>query len=262
MVLSALPAMAGGGEDYTYIVAADPQLWWQKKENNTNWLHTISAVNKLRPDFLIVCGDMINLPNDPKRLNPEHSEKMADSYFEGVKMLDKKIPIYHVAGNHDVTRFPTKATLKWYEKKFDKPWYSFTHKDSLFIVIESNSLIMHKGIEDVYKDQLAWLEKLLAKSKKKKYAHRTVFMHHPLFVKSPEEEDAYHNLPKEIRRKLLDLFVDNNIEMIFSGHLHRNVYAKYKEMELITTASACYGARGIRIVKVKGDKVYDNFKKL
>ena len=180
----------------------------------------------------------------------------------GVELLDKKIPIYHVAGNHDVSRFPTKETMKWYKKKFGDPWYSFVHKNSLFIVLESNSLIMHKGIDDVYKDQVAWLEKLLAKSKKKKYAHKTVFMHHPLFVKSPDEEHTYHNMPKELRQKLLDLFVGNNIEMVFSGHLHANMYAKYKEMELITTASACHGKRGIRIVKVKGNKIYDNFREL
>jgi Icc-related predicted phosphoesterase len=261
LALSASPAMAWGGKDYYYMIAADPQLWW-KEDDNKAWIKAVSVVNELKPDFLIVCGDMLALPNDPKALDMKRAEKMSKAYFGALENLDKKIPIYHAAGNHDVCQYPTKDTLAWYEERFGKPWYSFEHKKSLFIVLESNTLIRPGNVQDQAQEQMEWLEKLLKKSAKKNYRHRQVFLHHPPFVKKVDEPDAYHNMPSELRHKLLTMFEKYKVEIVFSGHLHANGYSKYGKMELISTASACHSQShpsGLRIVHVNGDKVFDKF---
>lgn len=247
--------------DYYYMVAADPQLWWHVDDDSA-WKNTISVVNKLQPDFLVVCGDMITLSNDPRQLDMERADKMAQAYLDAVAKLDKSIPLYHAAGNHDVCQYPSKATLGWYEKRFGKAWYSFEHKKSLHIVLESNTLIHPEGALDQAVEQMAWLEKLLKKSKNKNYEHRTVYMHHPLFVQQVDENPTYHNVPPELRMKLLKMFHENSVEMVMSGHLHSNGYSKYKDVELITTASCCHAdthPSGLRIIHVNGEKVFDNF---
>ncbi len=261
VALSTTPAMAWGNKGYYYMVAADPQLWW-KEDDDKAWINAVSVVNELKPDFLVVCGDMLALPNDPKALDMKRAEKMSEAYFGALEKLDKKISIYHAAGNHDVCQYPTKATLEWYEERFGKPWYSFEHKNSLFIIMESNTLIQPANVKDQAREQMEWIEKLLKKSAKKNYQHRTVFLHHPPYVKKVDELDAYNNMPHELRNKLLTMFEKYKVEIVFSGHLHANMYAKYEEMELISTASACHSQShpsGLRIVHVKGDKVFDKF---
>ena len=43
---------------YFFIVGADPQLLFKQKDDR-NWRTTIAHVNRLKPDFMIVCGDLV-----------------------------------------------------------------------------------------------------------------------------------------------------------------------------------------------------------
>lgn len=248
---------AWGPDEFYFIVAADPQIWWHQEET-AGLEKTISVINGLKPAFVVVCGDLVSRDNDPRKMNAERDDKMAQAYLDVVKKLHKDIKMYSAAGNHDVSRFPSKATHQWYAERFGDLWYSFTYGKSLFIVLESNTMISPEGEPDFAVEQMRWLETQLKKSKKN--SHIFVFMHHPIFIKDIDEEEGYHNMPRELRQRLLDLFTQYNVEMVFSGHLHHNTYARYKNIELISTASCCHSEpSGLRIVKVTPDKVYDRF---
>jgi UDP-2,3-diacylglucosamine pyrophosphatase LpxH len=94
-----------------------------------------------------------------------------------------------------------------------------------------------------------------------KPVHKFVFMHIPLFMKTPEDEDAYEIIPKEPRRQLLKMFKEAGVEYVIAGHNHANRINKYDGMQLITTASTSrilgdqeYGP-GFRIFEVYLDRI-------
>jgi serine/threonine-protein phosphatase CPPED1 len=247
---------------YKIVVGADPQLFRNQKDDRF-WQQTVDEVIALDPDFFIVCGDLTNAGNKASRwddpVRAESYEKQATDYLAGSARLEKHLPVYNVAGNHDVTLRPTPERLAWYESKFGKAWYSFEHKNSLYIVIESNLLRDPGGAPEKAKEQKEWLADVLLKSKDKKYDHKFAFMHHPLCLKSVDEKSGYYNMPIAVRNELLGLFNEYAFTAIFSGHLHKNNVMNVGELELITTNSCCTPAgkepKGIRIVNVLKDSI-------
>ena len=125
---------------FCYFVMADPQLFWGSKED---WARAIGYANKLKPDFVIVCGDLVNHAGN---------EDEAKAYLEVAATLDKSIPLYNVVGNHDYNPADMKS-LALYQSRFGAPWYSFEHKNCLFIVFEST--MIKAGVEGpVYEWQM------------------------------------------------------------------------------------------------------------
>ncbi len=251
---------------YKIVVGADPQLFRNQKDDRF-WQQTIDEVIALDPDFFIVCGDLTNAGNKASRwedpVRAASYEKQAADYLSGSKRLEKYLPIYNVAGNHDVTLSPTPERLAWYESKFGKAWYSFEHKNSLYIVIESNLLRDPSGAPQKAKEQKQWLKDVLQKSKGKNYDHKFAFMHHPLCLKKVDEKSNYHNMPIVVRNELLKQFNDYEFTAIFSGHLHRNNILNVGKLELITTSSCCAplskDPKGIRIVEVLKNSIQHKY---
>jgi 3',5'-cyclic AMP phosphodiesterase CpdA len=232
---------------FYFVVAADPQLFWGPKEL---WQKAIDEVNRLRPAFLVVCGDLIQDPGN---------EEQAKAYLEVAGKLDESIPLHNVAGNHDVHKQPTPQSLGWYEKHFGKPWYSFTHAGCLGIVLESDVLNQPAGAPEMAERQMDWLRKTLEAASEKPFDHIFVFQHHPLCLKQVDEPDGYFNVPEARRKELLDLFHKHGVRAVFSGHYHRNAHVKDGQIELITTSSLGKPLGkdpvGLRIVKVFADRI-------
>ncbi|MBN2130941.1 MAG: metallophosphoesterase [Sedimentisphaerales bacterium] len=217
---------AGNGEGgFCYFVMADPQLFWGSKED---WQRAVGCANRLKPDFVIVCGDLINHPGD---------EKEAKAYLEVAATLDETIPLYNVSGNHDYVPSEPKS-LGWYQARFGSPWYAFGHKNSFFVVFDST--MVKSGPEDgpLYQWQMQWLEDTLQAAQDKGYDHITVYTHYPLALRRADEDDEYFNLPRSRRRTLLGMFHKYHVDAVFSGHFHHNTYVKDGELELITTSSS------------------------
>jgi len=212
-------------KDFCYFVMADPQLFWGSKES---WEKAIGFANKLRPDFVVVCGDMVNQWND---------EKAIDAYLEVAGRLREDITLYHVCGNHDYS-ISEPQSLAEYQLNYGQPWYSFEHKNNFFVMFESTMIKYGDENWHLYKWQMRWLENTLKNSQEKGYDNITVYTHYPLALRKADEEDEYFNLPKERRMKLLEMFHRYNVKAVFSGHFHHNTYAKDGDLELITTNSS------------------------
>ncbi|MBN1853652.1 MAG: metallophosphoesterase [Pirellulales bacterium] len=247
---SARKAQAGESnatDSFFFIVAADPQLFWGPVEL---WQKAIDQTNRLKPAFLVVCGDLVQDPGN---------EEQAKAYLEVAKSLDHNVPLYHLAGNHDVQNQPTRETLAWYEKHFGKLWYSFTYGNCLFVVLESDILNDPSGAPEMADRQMQWLRKILAQAEEKKYNHKIVFKHYPLCIKEVDEPDHYFAVPLPRRKELLQLFHEYHVTAVFSGHYHRNAYVRDGDLELITTSSLGKplgdDPTGLRIVKVFPDRI-------
>ena len=233
--------------DFFFVTAADPQLFWGPL---ALWQEAIRHVNRLKPAFMVVCGDLIQEPGN---------EDQARAYLNAAGALRPNIPLYNVAGNHDVLGTPTHKSLAWYEEHFGKPWYSFQFNDCLFLVLESNMLNRPDEVPDLANKQMAWLRRTLAEADTKRFRHKIVFKHYPLCLKQVDEKGQYFNVPQARRRELLDLFHKHHVAGVFSGHYHRNAYVRDGKLELVTTSSLgkALGADppGFRIVRVFRDRL-------
>jgi len=236
---------------FCFFVMADPQLFWGSRES---WEKAIECANRLKPDFVIVCGDLINHAGNAEE---------AQAYLDVAAKLDRKIPLYNVCGNHDYTPSDPES-LGWYQARFGPPWYAFEHKKSLFVVFESTMVKL--GSEDwpQYRWQMQWLEQTLRAAQGKGYDHITVYTHYPLALRRANEDDEYFNLPKTRRMELLDMFHAYGVEAVFSGHFHHNTYVRDGQLELITTSSTGIALAqmgqpkdplGFRSVKVYPDRI-------
>ena len=232
---------------FFFVVAADPQLFWGPKEL---WEKAIEHVNRLKPAFLVVCGDLVQETGN---------DEQAKAYLEVAGKLDASIPLHNLAGNHDVYRQPTPESLAWYEKHFGKPWYSFTHAGCLGIVLESDVLNQPGGAPETAERQVAWLNETLEASSRKHFDHVFVFKHYPLCLERVDEPDGYFNVPGPRRKELLGLFHEHGVTAVFSGHYHRNAHVKDGKLELITTSSCGKPLGkdpvGLRVVKVFADRI-------
>ena len=241
---------------YFFIQMADPQLYWGPLEF---WKKAIARANGLKPAFVVVCGDLLNCHGSVAKRDYKKDEQRARDYLNAAAGLDKRIPLYNLAGNHDVCNIPTPETLAWYTKRFGKLWYTFAHGGDFFMAIESDLIKNPAGAPKAAREQTDWIAKTLLSPAVKKARHRIIFMHHPMCMRKPDEPHQYFNLPPKPRAKLLKLFATAGVRAVFSGHYHGNLYAKAGDIELVTTSSTGKALRkdplGFRIVKVYPDRI-------
>jgi 3',5'-cyclic AMP phosphodiesterase CpdA len=175
---------------------------------------------------VIVTGDLINKAGDPAQ---------ASAYLSACSRLDRSIPLYNVAGNHDVGNKPTPESIAAYTALFGPDHYSFRSGGMIGIVLNSTLIHSPQSAMQQYQAQETWLETELEKAKKDGAGHIVIFQHHPWFLKEPDEPDQYENIPRARRSRYLDLFRRYGVTHLFSGHYHRNQVAHYGPMELIVT---------------------------
>jgi 3',5'-cyclic AMP phosphodiesterase CpdA len=200
----------------------------------------IAKANSLRPAFVVVCGDMV-MKHD--------NEAQREDLLKIAGELDPGLPVYWVAGNHDVGvdyYTPTRESLAAYRKHFGRDYYSFTYGNSRFITINSPLLDRPEGSPTDYEDQQAWLQVQLAAARHGETDHTVLFSHHPPFLQHAEEPDEVWNIPIARRRPLLDMLSEAGVSAVFAGHTHENVYARHGAMEIVASAAVGFNRMGNR----------------
>ena len=218
-------------QPFFFIQLSDPQFGMFT--DNTNFVQetanlelAVATVNRLRPAFVVVTGDLVNKPGD--------SAQMAE-YQRIMAKVDPAIPVYHVAGNHDVENVPTPATLAAYTNRFGADHYSFRHGGLVGIVLNSSLIQAPLQAPAPFAEQERWLKAELDRARNDGARQIVIFQHHPWFLKDADEPDDYFNIPRERRSRYLALFHEYGVRYLFSGHYHRNALARHGSMEFITT---------------------------
>jgi len=227
--LAALPALfLRPGEPFFFVQAADPQFGMFAanqgfEQETTNFEFLIATANRLRPAFLIVCGDLVNRPGDPAQI-AEYLRIAAHC----------KVPFHNVPGNHDLGNEPTRESLAAWRKRFGPDYYTFRAGDVAAIVL--NSVLLHapKNVPEELARQEAWFKAELEKARREGL-RAVVFQHHPWFFQDPAEPDRYENIPLERRRPWLDRMRQHGVTHVFAGHSHRNGLARYGGLEIVIT---------------------------
>jgi serine/threonine-protein phosphatase CPPED1 len=261
-----IPAVVFGGcahHPLHFILMADTQLGKidDVKDGNsfsreTAMLETVmNEINRMEPapSFVTVCGDMTQIP---------FHEKQIGEFKRLIGLLNPSIPFHPVSGNHDFAGKPTRENLGRYSRINGPDRYSFESNGVQFIVLNSTLMLMAEQCPDEAEAQWSWLKKTLETSQSSGTAGIVVFMHHP-FSESESDEKNTAAAVKGMGRKYLDLFADNGVKAVFSGHLHRTIPERaYRGVRLINSDAVCKsndGNPGLRVVRVLRDGLHAEY---
>ena len=214
------------------------------------YTQAIEATNRLKPAFVVMCGDMIHDISDQSQL---------DELFRITSMLDDDIPIYWVSGNHDVGEAPTPESLALYRKRFGPDNFSFDHAGCHFAVINSSVCYNPENVPDEWEGLVQFLKNDLREARANGCNDIILFLHHPLFLEHADEGDGYFVIQRERRRVILDILHEHDTSAVFAGHWHRNNYAEDGKLQMVVTGAVGYplgdDPSGLRVVKIEGDDV-------
>lgn len=172
-------------------------------------------------DLIFIVGDVIDRPGAVKE------------WERFLELTGTKITFHIAPGNHDIN---SAKSLKVYEKIIQKPpYYAFALNDIQFIIL-CTELPGETG--KVTGKQLEWLKNTLADP----FEQRIVFLHKPLF---PTAFGIRYDLDRyPVDRDILhDLFVKNNVKLVFAGHEHL-----YNRREKDGTTYVITGGGGARLL--------------
>lgn len=261
-LLCGSPGRLAAADSFFFIQLTDPQFGFLAANANfaqetANFEFAVATVNRLRPAFVVITGDLVNKPGDAAQIA---------EYQRIVAKIDRAIPVYAVAGNHDVENTPTPATIAKYTKKFGPDHYTFRHGGLVGIVLNSSVIHSPQQTPEQLADQERWLAVELEKARQERAQHIVIFQHHSWFLKSATEPDGYSNLPIASRAKYLDLFRKFGVRYVFCGHLHRNAIARDGELEVVTTGPVgkplgpvAERKSGLRVAIVRPDRIEHEF---
>jgi (4-O-methyl)-D-glucuronate---lignin esterase len=240
-----------GAPAFFFLQFSDPQFGMFSGDHDfaqetANFEFAIATANRLHPAFVIATGDLVNKPGDPQQIA---------EYRRIASKLDPSIPLYNVAGNHDVENSPTPESIEAYRKVFGADWYSFQCGGLYGIVLDSSVIYSPDHVANLAAEQETWTRAELEKARQSRATHIVVFQHHPWFLKDAAEADDYFNIPRVRRAMFLAWFHETGVKYLFSGHYHRNALARDAEIEMITTGPVGKplgeAKSGIRVVIVK-----------
>ncbi len=246
-------------EPFFFIQLSDPQLGMftgdkDFMQETANFEFAVAAVNRLRPAFVVITGDLVNKPGDDTQIA---------EYLRIIGTIDPTIPVYSVVGNHDIGNTPTPESLAKYRAIFGPDHYTFRHGGFVGIVLNSTLVSDPKSVPTELSNQDAWLRTELKQASEGGAGHIVVFQHHSWFLTKPDEEDQYFNLPSERRAAHIALFSEFGVKYVFCGHFHRNAIAKDGEIEVVTTAPVGMPlggeSSGLRVVIVREDRLDHRF---
>ena len=165
----------------------------------------VDEVNLLRPDFVIMVGDMI-----PGHFNTTELEAQWADFMSHARRL--RVPFLMIPGNHDVAG-PDGVSLDYWLRNVGRTYYSFDYKDCHFLIL--NSCETRGGFGD---DQVQFaLEDL---ERHRDVRHTFVFLHIPTW-NYPTNPAQYTMHWTQIERVL-----GARDYTVFAGHRHRLQYQK------------------------------------
>jgi len=227
-----LAAAPSGPAPKFFIQASDPQFGMFAKNANftqetANFEFFIANVNRLKPQFVVITGDLTNKPVD--------ADQMAEFHRIAGK-LDPSIKLYNLPGNHDVGNEPTPESLAKYRKNWGPDYYTFDSGGIRGIILDSSLIQAPINVQNEADKQEGWLREQLAKAKADG-KRVVIFQHIPFFLKSGDEPDQYFNVPQKYRSRYLAMFHQYGVEYVFAGHYHRNAEGHDGDLDMVVTGA-------------------------
>ena len=127
----------GPKSPWFFIQITDPQFGMfdnnKSFEKETILYETaVNKINKLNPDFVVIKGDFVYDPNVASQI---------EDFKRITSKINSKISLYYIQGNHDVGKSHNKTSVNKYKKNYESVKFSFDHKGSSFIGINSGFIM-------------------------------------------------------------------------------------------------------------------------
>ena len=149
----------------------------------------LSAVNKLRPKFLVLIGNLTYTAADDTGAG-QHAlfDLQVESARRTMARLADTIPAIYVPGCNDVGLCPTPHTLLAYRKRFGADYFGFWYGGMRGIVINSTLMIHSSGALEEANRQNLWLTEEIEQCKLCSNSI-VIFSYHPWFLHDIDEDD-------------------------------------------------------------------------
>lgn len=152
------------------------------------------------PDFVLHTGDLAY---------PQGTKTQVQKYvLEVYEELFKVAEFYPSLGNHDYLTENANPALKAFELPGNECYYSFDWGNAHFIALDTNTPL-YDGDE-----MINWLRSDL-ESVKDETLWIFVYFHHPPYTSS-----AVHDPDLRVQQKLVPIFEEYGVDVVFSGHAH------------------------------------------
>lgn len=186
----ALKDQATPGDEITFAVIGDP------KAKGIYMVNQLLDQLKSQPvDFVVALGDV-----SKSSAGYQHHFRR-----EILNPYDLNAPFLPVIGNHEI-EFPNRYGLSDFEHDYGKSYYSFTYKNSRFVILRTI------GSESLDAVNLPFLAELA--EDQTPYDHTYVFMHIPPAI--PAFDNAKFTMPLTYH----EAFKKINTTAVFAGHFH------------------------------------------
>jgi len=226
---------------YDFMQIADPQLGmlhWNKSwsEELSLLRMAVQHANRLKPRFLFVSGDLINMYPRGEGCDPRVTEAQVADFKDAMRELDPSIPLVLQPGNHDVGDHPMPEDIQRYRQRFGDDYYSFWVGGVLYISLNSQYYVDGDQVSALREDHDCWLEQVVSTASSKAQ-HIVVLSHVPPFVETMHEAQGWSNWPVKHRSRVFDIFAERAITLWLCGHYHANVETADGGTEIVVSAS-------------------------
>ncbi len=191
--------------------------------NKNIMMQTISQVNEINPDVLVITGDLT-----------------MDGYYEEYKMVRNYISQFKTAkkvivpGNHDARN----VGYKTFEKFFGNP-FKIVHIDNDIIICGADSTEPDLDDGQIGRYHTMKLKKIFSKN----YKFKILALHH--HVISVPNSGREMNILRDAG-DVLKMAVKTNVNLIMSGHKHIPHLWRFEGIKILTSATTTDGRiRGI-----------------
>lgn len=204
----------------------------------------IPFINGIRPDFLVLTGDLIY---HPKKMVREQLEFVIEHVFNKIETK-----IYCNAGNHDTWWLPYPPAIKLFEELINPLRFSFEHKGSLFLFLSLYEPFPHvegEGIRfpltrvwDTFDtpESRSFLEEL-REELEGEYDHVFIFVHIPPISDHPIGYYWSHFLIPLLSSLKQDVFIFSTLQSVKKGLLPNQV-VHHKNLHFYCWATYPHGS--------------------
>lgn len=211
----------------------------------------VEKINATSPDAVVFTGDLV----DKYRSEEQWSE------FRRIESgLNPKIEKYYIPGNHDVGLSGDSVDLSVWKDKVGEDRFASVVGNTRIIGINTDYAKYSPDSEEE-RLQEEWLDAQLFARTKAKYTF--VFAHHPFFLVTADEPEAYFNLRPDLRGRYIGIFEKNNVDAVLSGHKHENFELCHNVKPYITTSAVGFplgeDPSGVRVIVCEKDAFYQAF---
>ena len=206
----------------------------------------VAMINEIRPDAVVFTGDQVHHANNQHEWT---------AFIDAISGISKEVKLFHVPGNHDVLISGNSVDISPFAQHLGEGTFIHKEKSVKFVGINSNLIKYNDPNEEA---QVEWLKSNLTKKNKEV---TLVFAHHPFFLDNIDEGEGYFPIQKDKRKKYFDIFKANDVDAVYTGHLHNNAGGEYEGIPSKTATSVAYqigdAQPSIRVITIQDGKVSD-----